>query len=190
MRKLLVSLLAVFALAPAARAAEKFGVIDFQRAMSECDEGKAIIGQLQAEMKDKQAQLDAKQKEFRAAADDFEKQSSLLNEQTKQQKGAELEKRSQDLQKMYMQLQQELAQKEQEATKGIGQKMRTVVKEIVDASGIQLVVDAGSVIYISPGLEITNEAIRKYNAKFPYKGGAAGAAAGTGATKPAGTKSK
>jgi len=169
------------ALAPAAQAADKFAVMDFQRAMSECDEGKAIIGQLQAEMKDKQAQLDAKQKEFRAAADDFEKQASLLNEQTKQQKGAELEKRSQDLQKMYMQLQQELAQKEQEATKGIGQKMRTVLKEIVDASGIALVVDAGSVLSAGPGLDLTNEAIRKYNNKFPYKGGTA---------KPAGGKTK
>ncbi len=177
-----VAITLALALATTARAAEKYAVLDFQRAMSECDEGKAIIGQLQGEMKDKQAQLDAKQKEFRAAADDFEKQSSLLNDQTKQQKGAELDKRSQELQKMYMQLQQELAQKEQEATKGIGQKMRTVVKEIVDASGIQLVVDAGSVIWASPGLELTNEAIRKYNAKFPYKGG------GAGATKPAGGK--
>ncbi len=181
MHKLVAALIAALALAPAARAAEKFAVIDVQRAMLECDEGKAIAAQLQGELGDKQAQLNAKQKEFKAAAEDFEKQASLLNEQTKQQKGAELDQRRDDLEKMYMQLQQELAQKEQEATKGIAQKMRAVVKEIADASGIQLVVDSGTVVWANPGLDLTNEAIRKYNTKFPFKGGA---------TKPAGGKTK
>lgn len=180
MHKLVTAAVVALALAPAAQAAEKYAVIDIQRAMLECDEGKAISTQLQAEMNEKQGQLNAKQKEFKAAAEDFEKQASLLNDQTKQQKGAELDKRREDLEKMYMQLQQELAQKEQEATKGIAQKMRAVVKEISDASGIQLVVDSGTVVWAHPGLDLTNEAIRKYNTKFPFKGGA----------KPAGGKAK
>ncbi len=180
MNKLFTALLAALALAPAAQAAEKFVVIDVQRAMLECDEGKAVSAQLQGEMKDKQTQLDSKQKDFKALRDDFEKQAAVLGEQAKQQKAAELDKRGEELQQMYMQLQQELAQKEQEATKGIAQRMRVVVKEISEAGGMQLVVDSGTVVWATPTLDITNEAIRKYNAKFPFKG----------ATKPAGGKTK
>jgi outer membrane protein len=180
MRTFTATLIAALAFAPAARAADKIAVIDVQKAMLECDEGKAASTQLQAEMKDKQGQLDVKQKEFTALRDEFEKQGALLNEQTRAQKTAELEKRGEELQRMYMQLQQELAKKESEATKGIAGRMRQVVKEIAEASGFQLVTDVSPVVWASPGLDITTEAIRKYNAKFPYKG----------ATKPAGGKTK
>lgn len=186
MRKLVTAVALALALAPAARAAEtKIAVIDIQKAMLECDEGKAISEQLAGEMKVKQAQLDAKQNELKGLQADFEKQSAVMDEKTRAVKEEEFGKRMNELREMYMKLQQELGKKEQEATKGIAGKMRQVVKEVADGSGTDLVIDSAVLIYGDPVLDITSEVIRKYNAKFPYK-----AAGGKPAAKPAGGKAK
>jgi len=156
-------------LAPAARAETKIGIVDYQRAGMECDEGKAITAALKKEMEEKQKQLDAKQTEFQTLRADFDKQQALLNDQAKQAKVAELDKRAGELQQMYVQLQQELAAREQEASRGMSDRLNATVKEIADSEGIQVVVNKAAVVYSPPSLDITNEVIRKYNAKYPKK---------------------
>ena len=156
-------------LAPAARAETKIGIVDYQRAGMECDEGKAITAALKKEMEEKQKQLDAKQTEFQTLRADFDKQQALLNDQTKQAKVVELDKRAGELQQMYVQLQQELAAREQEASRGMSDRLNATVKEIADSEGIQVVVNKAAVVYSPPSLDITNEVIRKYNAKYPKK---------------------
>ncbi len=188
MRKTLTAVLAALALAPAAWAAEtRIAVIDFQRAGTDCDEGKAIIAALKKEMEEKQKQLDAKQKAFADMRADYEKQASLMNDQAKQAKVGELEKTAQDLQQTYLQLQREFAEREQEASKGVAQRLRQLVKEVAESGNIQLVVDKPAVVFADSTLDITNEVIRKYNLKFPAKGGVK-PAAGTKPAKPAGGK--
>jgi len=172
-------------LAPAARAETKIGIVDFQRAGMECDEGKAITAALKKEMEEKQKQLDAKQTEFQTLRADFDKQQALLNDQAKQAKMVELDKRAGELQQMYVQLQQELAAREQEASRGMSDRLNATVKEIADSEGIQVVVNKAAVVYSPPSLDITNEVIRKYNAKYPKKAEADAAKAPASATTPA-----
>lgn len=156
-------------LAPAARAETRIGIVDFQRAGEECDEGKAMLAALKKEIDEKQKQLDVKQTEFQTLQADFEKQQALLNEQTKQAKMAELEKRAAELRQMFMQLNQEVSQRQGEAVKGMSDRVKAVVKEIADGEGLQMVIDRGAVVYASSALDITNEVIRKYNVRFPRK---------------------
>lgn len=184
MRKILTAVLAALVLAPAARAAEtRIAVIDFQRAGVECDEGKAIIASLRKEMEDKQKQLDSKQKALKDMIDDFEKQASLMTDQAKQAKANDLAKNRDELQQTFLQLQQEFAAREQEASKGVAARIRGLVQEIAESGGIQLVVDKPAIVWVNSTLDITNEVIRKYNAKYPAKGGVKPAGA-----KPAGGK--
>ncbi len=175
-----VSAVLLLALAPLARAETRVGVVDYQRAAMECDEGKAVTAALKKEMDEKQKQLDAKQQEFGKLRDDFEKQSAVLSDQAKKDKAAELEKRAGEVQQMYIQLQQELGQKEQDATKNMGDRLNSIVREIADGEGLQMVISKAAVVYASGSLDITNEVIRKYNAKYPAKGGAGA----TGGAKP------
>ena len=110
-----------------------------------------------------------------------------MNDQAKQAKVGELEKTAQDLQQTYLQLQREFAEREQEASKGVAQRLRQLVKEVAESGNIQLVVDKPAVVFADSTLDITNEVIRKYNLKFPAKGGVK-PAAGTKPAKPAGGK--
>lgn len=188
------------AFAPAARAAEtRVGFVDLRRAVNEVDEGKAAMTLLKKDFEEKQKQLDAKQQELEAMRADFEKQAAVLSEQVKQAKASELDKRMGELRQLYGQLQQDLSAREQEGMKGLLDKMAAIVKEIADAEGFQIVLeksDAG-VVWAQPALDVTNELVRKYNARYP-KGSqpdpkaapkaegkpAAPAATGSGAPKP------
>jgi outer membrane protein len=192
MRKLLITLATALALAPAARADVKIAIVDQNAAMEENEEGKATLANLNKELEDKRKIVEAKQKEFAAAQADFEKQASVMNDQTKAAKEAELQKKFEELQGMAQQGEQELGGRLAEARKGIEARMRAVVKEIAEAEGFTVVLDARAVVFGTSALDITSEVIRKYNGRFPYKGPkapapAAGAKAGA---KPAGAKAK
>lgn len=175
------------AVAPAARAETKIGFVDLQRAIREVDEGKAATATLKKDFDEKQKHLDGKKAEFDKLKAEFEKQSVVMAENVKKEKAAELDRKAMELQQLFMQLQKDLSEREGEVMRGIVDKMAGVVREIAEADGFTMVVerqDAG-IIYAQPSLDLTNELVRKYNAR--YGAGKNGAKPAAGA-KPAPAK--
>jgi outer membrane protein len=161
------------ALSPAAALAQqKIGYVDLQRALNEVDEGKAARALLKKDFEGKQKQLDAKKGEFDKLQADFEKQAVVMSEQARKEKGADLERRARELQALFVNLQKDLSTREQEATRGIFDRMATIVREIAEADGFTMVLEKGSggIVYAPPSLDLTNELIRKYNARHPAGG--------------------
>src|SRR5512147_174547 len=188
---LLPSLLLVLAAVPAAaRAEQKIGYVDLQRALNEVEEGKTAKALLQKDFAEKQKQLDAKKAEFEKLQADFEKQSVVMAEQARKDKMADLDRRARDLQALFMNLQKDLSERERDATRGIFDRMNAIVREIAEADGFTYVLEKGAgIVYAPPSLDVTNELIRKYNAKFPGGGGKkAEAAAPKKADAPASKK--
>ncbi len=163
------------ALAPAAARAEaKFGYVDLQRALEEIDEGKAAKAQLKKEFDEKQKQLDQRTDEVKRLDADFQKQAMVMAPDAKAAKAAEIERKKVEVQQFFVGLQQELAGKEREVTRGIFDKMVGMVREQAEAEGFTMVFDRNTVLYAPPSLDITNELVRKYNARHGAgKGGAA-----------------
>ncbi len=167
------ALAAVFALAATpriARAQQKIAFVDLQRALNEVEEGKAAKANLKAEFDKKQKLLDDRKAEFDKLRGDFEKQASVMSEETRREKQADLEKKGMELQSLFVQMQKELSDREREATKGIFEKMHGLVREIADTEGLAMVITGEALVYAQPSLDVTNELVRKYNARF--KGGA------------------
>jgi outer membrane protein len=175
------------ALVPAAgRAAEtKFGYVDLQRALEEIDEGKGAKAQLKKEFDEKQKQLDQRTDEVKKLDADFQKQSLVMAPDAKAAKAAEIERKKVEVQQFFVGLQQELAGKEREVTRGIFDKMVGMVREQAEAEGFTMVFDRNTVLYAPPSLDITNELVRKYNARY---GAGKGVAAPKKAEAPAPTK--
>jgi outer membrane protein len=170
MRNLLrLAVLALALAAPAARAETKIGFVDLQRAIREVDEGKAATSVLKKDFDEKQRQLDVKRGEFEKAKADFEKQASLMNEQARKDRAGDLDKKAMELQQLYMNLQKDLSGREQEVMRGLIDKMSSVVREIAEADGFTMVLERGDagIIYAQPALDLTNELVRKYNARHP-----------------------
>ncbi len=160
------------ALAPAVvHAEQRIGYVDLQRALNEVDEGKAETALLKKDFEQKQKQLNVKKAEFDKAQAEFEKQSVVMSEQAKRDRGQDLERRARDLQTLFVQLQKDISDREREATKGIFERMSTIVREIAEAEGFTMVFDKNSgLVYAPPSLDLTNDLIRKYNARHPPGG--------------------
>jgi outer membrane protein len=174
-------------LVPAAvRAESKFGYVDLQRALEEIDEGKVAKAQLKKEFDEKQKQLDQRTDEVKKLDADFQKQSLVMAPDAKAAKAAEIERKKVEVQQFFVGLQQELAGKEREVTRGIFDKMVGMVREQAEGEGFTMVFDRNTVLYAPPSLDITNELVRKYNAR--YGAGKGGAAAPKKADAPAPTK--
>lgn len=172
-----------------ARAEQKIGLVDLQRALNEVDEGKAAKARLKTEFDQKQKVLDDKQAEFQKLRADFEKQASVLAESARREREEDLNRRMMDLQSTFAQLQRELSERERDVTRGIFDRMAAIVRELAEKEGFTIVLernDAG-VVFAPPSIDLTNELVRTYNGR--HKGGEAPAAKKADA-KPADKKAK
>jgi outer membrane protein len=187
MRTLATLALTAALAAPAAALAQapKLGYVDLQRALNEVEEGKAARAVLKKDFDEKQKQLDGRREDFEKAQAEFEKQAVVMSDQAKRDKAGELERKARELAALFQQLQADLSTREREATKGIFERMAAIVREIAEADGFTMVFERNDsgVVYAPPSLDLTNELIRKYNARYP--GGQKPAA---GAQKPAAAK--
>jgi outer membrane protein len=174
------------ALAPlAARAADaRLGYVDLQRALEVIDEGKVAKAQLKKDFDEKQKQLDQRTDEVKRLDADFQKQSMVLAADAKASKAAEIERKKVEVQQYFVGLQQELAGREREVTRVIFDKMLGVVRELAESEGFIMVLDRNTVLYAPASLDVTNEVVRKYNARF----GSGKKDAGKKADAPAPTK--
>ncbi len=172
--------------APAASRADelKLSYVDLQRALNEIEEGRSAKDQLKKEFEQKQGLLNDKQEELKRLKADLDKQSAVLSDTAKRDRQSELDQKFFQVQQLFVQLQKELSEREREMTRGIFDKMNGIIREIAEADHLTMVfekTDAG-LLYAPASYDLTNELIRKYNAR--YKGGGAAAAA---AKKPAKT---
>jgi outer membrane protein len=185
-----VIVLAVLALAiavpQASRAAElKIGYVNLQKAVTEVDEGKAARDALKKEFDQKQKTLDDKQNELKRMKEDLDKQMVVMSEEAKREKAMEFERKVNDMQQVYVQMQKDLSDREREMMKIIFDKMEVVIKDIAAVEGYAYVFEQqnAGLIVAPPAADMTNELVRKYNAK--YKGAGAPAPAKKAAAKPA-----
>jgi outer membrane protein len=181
----ILALALALAAAPPARAELKLGYVDFQRAIKEVEEGKATGALLKKDADEKQKQLNARMEELKRLQEDLQKQAQILTPEARAAKVAEVERKTMETQEIYMKLQQELSTKEREAMRPLADKMTAVAREIAEAEGFTMIFDRESagLVYAPSALDLTNELIRKFNAKYPA-GAKAGAAAKPAAPAP------
>ncbi|HET7825405.1 MAG TPA: OmpH family outer membrane protein [Anaeromyxobacter sp.] len=169
MRTTVTVLALAAALAPGLASAEqKIGYVDLQRALNEVEEGRTAKAALKKDFDDKQKEIDAKKTDFEKLQADFEKQASVMSEQAKKDKAQDLDRRARELQALFVSSQKDLSEREQKATRGIFDRMAQIVAEIAEADGFTMVLERNAgLVYAPPSLDLTNELIRKYNARYP-----------------------
>jgi len=179
MRKItLAAALCLALVAPRVSRAElKIGFVSLQQAVNEVDEGKSAKAALKKEFDQKQKLLDDKQNELKKMKEDLDKQSVVMSDETKREKQAEFDRKLMETQGIFVQMQKELSEREREIMKGIFDKMEVVIREIAAAEGFNFVFEQqnAGLIVAPKEADLTNELIRRYNAR--YKAGSAPASA-------------
>ena len=157
----------------AARAAElKIGYVNLQQAVTEVEEGKAARDVLKKEFDQKQKMLDDKQNELKRMKDDLDKQMVVMSDEAKREKVVEFERKVNDMQQVYVQMQKDLQEREREMMKVIFDKMEAVIKDIAASEGYNYVFEQqnAGLMVAPPNANMTQELVRRYNAKYAKAG--------------------
>jgi outer membrane protein len=145
----------------------KIAVVDFQRAINEVKEGATAKAKLEGMFKEKKVAIEQMEADLRAKDEEYKKQAVILSDAARQQKEQELMQLQMQYQQVYMQSEQEMQQMYAVIMEGLISKMRDLAENIGKERGLTLIVEAteGGVVYFDTGLDITDELIKRYDAK-------------------------
>jgi len=164
---LMAALLAAFGGSSLAQAEALVGYVDLQKAILTVNEGKRAKAQLEKTANEKQTQLTQREQKLKELQ---EKLGATMgsDDPEAQAKRAEFQQRLMELQQVFMKEQQELEQLQQKELSAITAKMREVIAEIGKKGGYTLILEIqeNRLLFAQDHLDLTNEVIRRYNAKY------------------------
>ncbi|MCY0990180.1 OmpH family outer membrane protein [Nannocystis sp. ILAH1] len=140
-------------------------VVDMQKVLGDTKQGQAARKKLEDSSKAKQEKLEQKRKKLEA---DTGKLKSLQGDKLAAAEEA-LQKEYMEMQQIYMTMQQELTQQESRVLEDIYKNCQTIIDKLAAEKNVDLVLirDDSTVLFVEPGLDITAELVKRYNAKYP-----------------------
>lgn len=144
----------------------KIGLVDFQKALNDVEEGKKAKAGLKSQFEAKQKSLNSKQEGLKKLKESIEAQKSALSAEAMRQKEAEYRDKFLDLQKTLAQARQEMATKEAEMTQKIVIRLRKTVERIGAQEKYSLIFEKSqdAVLYAPRATDLTSKVIQAFNA--------------------------
>jgi outer membrane protein len=174
--KLFLSVLAVVSclfFSSAARAEQRIGVVDVQRAVMQTEDGLRAQATLKKLFDSRQQELNKKQTDLQKQREDIDKQSKALSKDALQKRVDDWQKQMVELQTVFVEYNKELEKKQKELTDPVFEKVMGIVKRIATTENFDLVVDKQTVAYVRTDLDLTDRCIQMYNSGGGGGGGAA-----------------
>jgi outer membrane protein len=137
--------------------------VDLQKALNNCTEGKEAKKRLEADFDRRQKELEKAKADLEVFAKDLESSAAMLTPERKQAKMTEYQDRYKALSEGFERHQRELARAEQTATADIMKRLVELSTRIAQEKGFGMVVEKSAVVFAAPGLELTEELIRRFD---------------------------
>ena len=143
------------------------GYVDLQKAILTVEEGKRAKASIRQTYEAKQKALSKKEEALKSLKDQIDAEAAVDTPEARSRR-AQFQSELMELQQSSMKEQQELQVLEQKQIAAITEKMRAVIEEIGRAGGYTLVLEiqGNRLLFAKDHLNLTNEVIRKYNAKY------------------------
>jgi outer membrane protein len=151
--------------APGTAAVTRVAMLNMQEAIKGVKEGKKAEDTLRKEWEDRQKKLQADGKKIQDSMEDLRKQATIMDEKTRRQKEEAIQANIMQLREQEAKSQADFQKRDQEISKPIIEKLRTIVASVSKEKGYTLVIDGGNVIYSLDQDDITDEVIKRYDAK-------------------------
>lgn len=154
------------AAAPAkAQAETKIAVVDVERAVNECKQGKKAQAELTRRAQALQQELKDLAEQVQALRDELEKSAMLLKPEARLKKDREFERTMRLFKEKQRDANQEMGQARREAFEPIFKQMVEVIKDMGQQSGYTLIVNTQVTHYYAKSVDITDEVIQAYDKK-------------------------
>ena len=176
---------------PAARFPEgtKFAFINIQRIANESAEGKVATSRVQALNQKKVTELNERNKALQADQQKLQSSGGVMSENARAELEKKIERQQVDIQRATQDAQQEVQELQQQLQNEFQQKLMPIVQQVFNEKGLQILFSAGDagIVWADPGLDITEDVIKRFDVGKPApKPPAAAAPQATppGAAKP------
>lgn len=153
----------------AAPAPTKVAVMSLQRAVLETAEIKKASAEMEAKYKPRQAEMEKLQRELQALQEKLQAGAGKLTPQAEADLTAQGQRKQRDLQRMSEDLQAEVDRERNDILSRTSQKMQAVIKQVADAKGLDVVVEANNILYAKPAFDITSDVLAAYDKANPAK---------------------
>ena len=146
--------------------APKIGYVDMQRALNQCEAGQEAKRVINGEVEKVQKTMEARQKEISKLREDLEKRGSVMNEAVRREKEKDYQAKLRDVQRMQRDFEEDIRRKDREYTDRVLRDLAKIVQTIGEEGRYTLILEPNqaTVIYISKGLDLTDEVIKRANA--------------------------
>ncbi len=148
-----------------AEAGTRVALIRMQEAIKDTADGKKAESTLKKEIEERQKKLQAEGQKIQSAMEELRKQGMVMDEKSRAEKEAAIQKQVMQFEESKMRNQQEFQKRDQEISEPIIKKLRNIVAQISKDKGYTLVIDTASVVYADAKDDITDEVIKRYDAK-------------------------
>lgn len=154
-------------LAAPARAQEKIGYVDLQRALNESDAGKKAKEEFKVEVEKLQAKLKKQKDDIDRLKDQLEKRALVMKDEERTNAEEEYRRKLRDFERDYKDSQSDLQRKDNELTGAILKDLQEVIREFGEREGFTVILEASNsaVLYGARSADLTDRIIEQYNAR-------------------------
>lgn len=167
MKRIFLTLAATLLLATPALADGGIGVVNVAKILHDSKAATSIRTQVQSKQKDFQTQLDAKGKELQNEQQALVKQKDAIDKDAFNKKVQEFREKEAAAQKAVQEKSVQLDKSVNEALADVQKATNDIVKDVATEKKMSLVVSAGVVLYGDAALDITDEVMKRLDAKLP-----------------------
>ncbi len=167
MKKFLFAVAAASVLLSIAAYADGVGTVNIGRIMESSKAATSIRSQVEAKKKDFQSQLDSKGKELQAEQQNLLKQKDSVDKAAFEKKVADFKAKEASAQKAIQDKSVQLDKAVNDALAQIQQTVTDITKDVAGEKKLSVVVTSSNVVYADPSLDVTDEVLKRLDAKLP-----------------------
>ena len=141
----------------------KIGIVNLEQALFNSDPAQGVQAELQAEFSNDEQRAQTLQQELLALQERFQQDEAIMSESEIRQLNADAQEKQLQLQLISERVQQALQEKNQQFIESMRPMLTNAISDVVAEGGFDLVLNAGSVAYADPVLDITSRVTAKIN---------------------------
>jgi outer membrane protein len=152
----------------------KIGVLDFQKILESSKAGKAAQAEINEEGKVMETELKRRGEEITELEQQIETEKMVMNEDVRQEKQRDIRIKINDLKTLQKKYLREFKVLEEGIIKRLQKDVFGIVREIGAEKGYLLILEkrAAGVVYSPETLDVTDDVIKAYDARYAVKGDA------------------
>jgi outer membrane protein len=163
-----LTMIAVFVCANTVMSADvaKIGVVEFQRLLDNSDAGKEFKAQINEKGKKMEAELKGKGAEIEELKKRLEREALVMSKEMREEKEREFRIKVNDIKTLQKKYEAELQGVQKKMMGQLQADTLEIINEIGKSRGYLMIMDKRGVLYAPSTVDITDEVIKRYNAKY------------------------